>query len=123
MFTYSQTTGVLTHNGYAVSKGYAGRGEGLNNPAMQNVPKIGPLPQGKYTIMKAGTDAKVGKVAMRLIPDPANEMYDRADFFIHAPHANDQKDSSEGCMVFDHDTRTGVAAAVAQGDNQLLVTE
>lgn len=123
MWIYSQSTGELSHNDIVVAKGYAGRGDGLNNPAMQDVSKIGPCPQGIYSIGTAHTDAKVGLIAMRLTPSSTNQMFGRADFFIHGPHPNDQHDSSEGCLIFGHDVRTGIAAAVAQGDNTLHVTE
>lgn len=123
MFTYSQTTGVLTHNGYAVSRGYSGHGEGVNNPAMQNVPMVGPCPQAEYVMQKAVTDPKLGQIAIRLVPKPGSEMFGRAGFFMHGDNANLDHTASEGCLIFDHDTRSGVAAAIAQGDNQLTVTE
>jgi RHS repeat-associated protein len=53
---YSQSTGQLTYVDdqtgahTPIGSGYAGNGPGLNNPNMQNVPDIGPLPQGTYTI-------------------------------------------------------------------------
>lgn len=121
MFAYSQATGVLTRNGTAISKGYSGRGEGVNNPGMQNVRMVGPCPQGKYSIGHAHTDPKLGPVAMRLTPDLANEMFGRAGFFIHGDNADHT--ASEGCLIFNLGTRTGISAAVNEGDNQLQITE
>lgn len=122
-FTYSQTSGTMYRNGTAISKGYSGRGAGVNNPGMQNVPMVGPCPQGKYTIGFAHTEPKLGPVAMRLAPDPANEMFGRAGFFIHGDNAELDHSASEGCLIFNLSTRTGISAAVDEGDNQLEVTE
>lgn len=123
MFTYSQSTGVMCRNGIAISRGYSGRGEGVNNPALQNVAKVGPCPQGKYTIGHAKNDPEVGVVAMRLTPDPANEMFGRADFLIHGDNPKMNHTASEGCLIFNLSTRTGISAAVNEGDNQLEITE
>jgi hypothetical protein len=125
MFAYSQRTGILTRNGIAISAGYSGRGigVGVNNPDMQHVPMVGPCPRGRYTISSPHTDPKLGPVAMRLVPDAANEMFGRAGFFIHGDNHEFDHTASEGCLIFNHETRTGIAAAVAQGDNQLQITE
>lgn len=122
-FAYSQSTGVLKRNGIAVSTGYSGRGEGLNNPAMQNVAMVGPCPQNIYTIGHAHTEPKLGPVAMRLTPADPSKMFGRAGFFIHGDNAELDHTASEGCLIFNLSTRTGISAAVNEGDNQLEVTE
>lgn len=123
MWTYSQSSGVITHNGTAIGRGYSGRGEGVNNPAMQNVAMVGPCPQGIYSIGQAHTEPKLGPVAMRLTPAANNEMFGRAGFFIHGDNVADDHTASEGCIIIERDIRTGIAAAVLQGDNTLHVTE
>ena len=40
-------TGERTNAG----TGYAGHGEGVNNPTMQNVPNVSPIPQGCGTYL------------------------------------------------------------------------
>ena len=120
-FEYQQSTGILKHDGEEMATGYAGCGPGLNAPNCQNLHKVGPLPQGLYTIMPPCTDPKVGIIAMRLIPDPLNEMFGRADFFLHGPHENDHFDSSEGCVILPHNTRVAIGADVVAGDDQLTV--
>ncbi len=101
---YSQSTGRLTYvdsngNSAFVGTGYAGYGPGLNNPAMQNVPFIGPLPQGLYTIGPQQDNGNRSQ-SMVLTPNPGNQMFDRWGFLIHGPHKDDQHDSSNGCPVF-----------------------
>jgi hypothetical protein len=59
MWTYKQSNGELlgqhdlNGSGHYVNFGWAGQREGKNNPAMQNVHNIGPLPVGTYTISEA----------------------------------------------------------------------
>ncbi len=109
----SQSTGQLYYQPLAslgggppqfIGQGYSGIGPGLNNPAMQNVENVGPLPQGTYTIGPQQDNGKL-TASMRLTPDPANQMFKRHSFLIHGPHANDQHDSSNGCPVLKKDIR------------------
>ena len=126
---YYQSTGTMLHvdaNGYAdyAATGYAGIGAGLNNPAMQNVDSTGPLPQGGYTIQAQQDNVTAGvhghrlPASMRLTPNPGNQMYGRAGFLIHGPHANDHQDSSNGCPVFAKNVRDKIGDS---GDNCLQV--
>lgn len=98
MWTYEQRTGRLfADGGTLVGTGYAGTGDGRNNPEMQHVIDVGPIPCGDYTIGPAYTHPKLGFVTMNLTPDPKNEMFGRADFRIHGDSVD--HDASEGCIV------------------------
>lgn len=44
-WTYAQETGDLQQDGKHISTGYSGANEGKNNPAMDNVPNVGPIPR------------------------------------------------------------------------------
>ena len=110
MWTFSQSEGTITNAaGQIVGTGYAGNGDGLNNPAMQDQHGIGPLPQGKYTIgpLQAQHGA-LGTNVAPLEPHPDNEMYGRSGFFIHGRKSLLDMDASEGCIVLDHDPRMRV---------------
>ena len=49
MWIYESSTGkMLMPNGKFFLFGFAGHGEGLNNPAQQSVHGVGPLPEGDY---------------------------------------------------------------------------
>ncbi|MGO9260313.1 MAG: hypothetical protein ACLQU1_29000 [Bryobacteraceae bacterium] len=48
MWTYNQLTGALSHNAQPAGTGYSGMGPGKNNPAMQDVHDVGPIPKGKW---------------------------------------------------------------------------
>jgi Protein of unknown function (DUF2778) len=123
MWTYSQSTGQLGHNGADVATGYSGHAEGLNNPASQNVAMVGPCPQGIYSIGHAQTHPHLGPVAMELQPAAGNEMFGRSGFFIHGDNQQMDHTASDGCLIFDRDTRAKVAIAVLGGDNILHITE
>ena len=83
--------------------GYAGRGVGRNNPAMQMVRNTGPLPCGMYKVSLPYSHPTKGPVCYRLTPSPSNEMFGRSGFLIHGDNA--QGDASEGCIVLGRTAR------------------
>ncbi len=50
MWTYSHSTGKLTHNGKIVASGYSGTGTGRNNPLAESQRNVRPIPRGRYVI-------------------------------------------------------------------------
>jgi hypothetical protein len=123
MLTYSQTTGKMQDAaGKLLGTGYAGHGEGVNNPALQSVHDIGPLPQGSYTINSPVNTTTHGPYVMWLTPDPANQMSGRSGFGIHADEmANPGKRlASTGCIVIGD--RPVIWAAAQADDHKLRVT-
>lgn len=117
-WTYSQSTGLLSaaDNSYS-STGYSGHGEGRNNPDMQNVSNVGPIPQGTYTVGKPYNDPEKGPCVMRLTPVAGDEMYGRSGFLMHGN--NKKNDASEGCIVTGPVTRVKVSTSE---DRTLVVT-
>ena len=119
---YDQSSGKLTGQGFILSAtrpdviipftsnmgtGYSGTGAGRDNPAMQSVPFIGPLPQGHYSIGSpfnyvGGT----GPYSMRLTPFSSNDMFGRNGFLIHGNNASN--DASHGCIVCPLSTRKAI---------------
>lgn len=104
MWTYSQSTGeMIRPDGALAAVGYAGGNEGKNplgknNPDMQCVPDIGPLPRGFYT-MQEPVEHRLGKFAIPLLPDKSNDMCSRGGFYIHGDKISDPGNGSEGCIV------------------------
>ena len=119
MWTYSQKSGEISRDGVIVGVGYAGHGEGFNNPAMQEARGVGPIPRGRYTIGPAYTHDHLGPLTMNLEPDPANEMFGRSLFRIHGRKSMVDKDASDGCIVQDHTARAAVSDSL---DRALEVT-
>lgn len=110
-WTYQQSTGEMTSPEGAIYNGYSGHGEGENNSSMQNIPRIGPIPRGVYTIGPAYHDPKKGPCVMRLTPDPDNEMFGRAGFLIHGDNPKQDDSASEGCIIMGPVTRPKIAAS------------
>jgi RHS repeat-associated protein len=124
-WVYSQSTGRLTHvnaNGNAtpVATGYSGRGEGLNNPAMQNVRDMGPVPQGTWEIGQPFNSDNVGPYALPLTPLPGTETYGRDLFRMHGDNAAMNQSASKGCPIFPRHVRERVANS---GDNIFRVVQ
>ena len=119
MNIYQQSTGHLTDSaGNLIGIGYSGNGPGLNNPGMQAVAMHGPLPQGDYEIGAAGTDPKLGSLAMRLTPCTGDQMFARSGFFIHGDNPAMNHTASEGCIVLPHAARVAISES---GDRMLRV--
>ena len=106
-------------------KVYSGNAEGLNNFAMQDTYKKGPIVQGTYSIGDIQdiqtSEGKNLRDAMRLTPDGETEqritnLGRDGGFIWHGD--NDAKDytASEGCPVSDKDFRKTVAKS---GDKKL----
>jgi hypothetical protein len=81
--------------------------EGVNNPAMQCVKLVGPLPRGFYTFAVPIIQSHLGPFAIPLIPDASNAMCNRGDFFCHGdttPSGN----ASQGCVIMSRATRNAM---------------
>lgn len=101
---YKQATGELFDpSGMIIATGYAGGNcganpEGRNNPDMQDVKCIGPLPEGTYVFGQPVMQSHLGPFAIPLIPDPSNTMYGRGDFYMHGD-TQIAGNASEGCII------------------------
>jgi hypothetical protein len=118
-WSYSQSTGNMSLDGAFVGTGYSGNGAGLNNPALQNDPDVGPIPQGSYTIGPAHQDPEKGPVVMALAFDPANQMFGRDGFLIHGDNPAMNHTASKGCIILARNFRQQIAASP---DRVLIVT-
>lgn len=122
MWIYSQSSGRMDREGgLLVGLGYSGNGDGLNNPAAQNIHNVGPLPQGKYTIggVLMRGPGKTGLGVLPLTPDPANEMFGRSGFFMHGDNPEMNHTASDGCIVLSYTVRAAIADSE---DKELTVT-
>ena len=114
---YESSTGrLISPDGELVATGYAGGNcgenpEGKNNPAMQDVQAIGPLPEGTYTYTEHIDHPKLGPFAIILIPDEGNEMYGRSAFRMHGDSVSHPGCASEGCIIMPRAIRERVFAS------------
>lgn len=96
MWTFNQKTGEIRQDEHLVGLGYAGAGEGKNNPSMQAIRNAGPLPCGLYQIGEPHGSSHMGPFALELIPHDGNEMFGREGFFWHGDDGKGT--ASEGCI-------------------------
>jgi hypothetical protein len=118
MWVYSQKSGKLYDSRMQlVATGYAGAGEGKNNPDKQHVKNTGPLPVGLYRIEAPREGTDMGPLAIPLTPDPGNEMWDRSGFYIHGDSIAAPGTASEGCPIFHRPERE----KIVRSDDKWLV--
>jgi len=121
VWTYQQTTGKLSRDGTPEGSGYSGFQAGKNNPAMQNVANVGPIPQGKYSIgapQCVDSPGPHGPFILPLTPDSANQMFGRSGFLIHGDSIVQPGTASHGCIIMARLIRDAIAAS---GDQELTV--
>lgn len=117
-WTYEQATGRLLQDEGLIALGYSGKGEGKNNPDLQNVQCVGPAPRGKYTIGTPVDTVTHGPYVLPLTPNVDNDMCGRSHFLIHGDSVREPGTASEGCLIFGRATREKIHAS---GDNLLEV--
>ena len=118
MWLYSQRDGELTHDGAFVGTGYSGKDTGRNNPALQDVVGVGPIPQGHYDIGPSFAHPVLGPCVMQLTPTHYTDTFGRSGFYIHGDNA--RHDASHGCIILGPSIRHQIAAS---DDRELSVTE
>lgn len=97
---YEQATGrLLRDDGVVIGLGWSGHLQGRNNPEMQNVKGVGPIPKGKYMVNDPEDGTHLGPLAFPLTPDPSNTMFGRSAFFIHGASLDHPTMSSDGCII------------------------
>lgn len=122
MWVYEQRTGLLRRDGAIdiLGKGYSGFGDGKNNPAMESVPDVGPIPRGEYQVGVPHDTDSHGPFVMSLTPLPLNEMFGRAGFLMHGDSIEHPGTASKGCIIMPHPVRERVWNS---GDHRLQVVE
>jgi hypothetical protein len=122
MWSYDQKTGRLTDPLCKfVGFGYSGRGAGLNNPAMQAIPMVGPIPQGVWEIGEFFDDLSgKGPIVAHLTPMFESEAFGRSGFMIHGDNAEMNHTASEGCVILSRVLRQMIQSSQ---DRTLLVKE
>jgi hypothetical protein len=118
-WTYAQKTGDLQQDGKHVSTGYSGASEGKNNPAMENVHNVGPIPRGDWTIAGPPVDSKDhGPYVLKLNPAPSTETHGRSGFLMHGDSKAHPGSASHGCVIL---PRTAREEVWQSGDRDLEV--
>ena len=124
MWRYDQSSGELTRDGKFVSKGYSGNGRGKNNPALEAVPGIGPVPAGKWKLVEVYNSANVGPFAIVIHAvdakpgDDTHQPTGRGSFRIHGDSIRAPGTASKGCIILPRAVRE---AMWRSGDHDLEV--
>lgn len=91
--------GKLVFEGKGHGAGYSGNGAGLNNPAMEGVRGIGPLPEGRYRMTELRlTGASTGPYTIVLV-QVSGESHGRSAFRIHGDNSKGDQSASHGCII------------------------
>lgn len=126
MWTWDQSSGRLFRDGKLVSSGYAGKGRGKNNPTLQGVVGVGPIPRGKWRIGAPYNSKSVGPYALPLeaidskIGDDKHDETGRGAFRIHGDSIRAPGTASRGCIVLPRAVREAIWRS---GDRELTVVE
>lgn len=126
MLIYRQSTGLLTGpDGKRMGMGYSGSGAGKNDPAAQDVPGIGPIPRGLWSIGAPYDSARTGPFTIPLYKlddakpgDDVDQANGRSAFRIHGDSLMAPGTASRGCIVLPRIVRNHI---VALGAKQLQV--
>jgi hypothetical protein len=123
MWTYQQSTGELRQNGLLQVMGYSGHPPlGVNNPSLQDVPNVGPIPEGLWYIGPPFDDLKCGPYCLLLTPDPKTDTFGRSEFLCHGDeieHAGAEL-ASDGCIILPRGIRQSIWLS---GDHRLEVIQ
>ncbi len=118
-WTYAQKTGELQQDGKRVGTGYSGAGRGKNNPEMEHVPNVGPIPQGDWTITGPPVNtAEHGPYVLGLKPEADTQTFGRSRFLMHGDSKEHPGCASQGCVVLPRTVREQVWNS---GDRDLKV--
>lgn len=124
MWIWDQSAGTLSRNGKIISKGYAGKGRGRNNPALQGERGIGPIPRGMWKIGAPYNSPNTGPYTMAVLAidaTPNNDTHDetgRGAFRIHGDNLTGT--ASQGCIILPRTIRQLIWQS---GDRELKVVE
>ena len=116
MWVYAQASGELSRDDDAavVSTGYSGSGEGKNNPAMQQIHDVGPIPRGIWHIGEPKCVDSVGPHGPFVLPLTAadgTETFGRSGFLCHGDSYGHPGQASHGCIVLNRHVREAIAAS------------
>ena|SRR5271165_1808861 len=120
MWTYEQISGNMKDAlGTLRGIGYSGAPPfGKNNPSLQNVKDVGPIPCGTYQLTEPFDSTDHGPYVMGLLPASENEMFGRSGFLLHGDSMEHPGQASKGCIVMPKVIRESIWQS---GDHALQV--
>ena len=120
MWTYAQSSGKLWDGkGQHIATGYSGADEGKNNPKLEALRNIGPIPKGMYVITDVYDSDSIGPLVIALEPHLHNCL-GRTFFRIHGDSRTNPGEASKGCIILSRAIRERIADS---NDRLLQVNE
>jgi hypothetical protein len=108
---YQQSTGELSlHNQIVARNGYSGFEQGKDNPQLEAVRNIGPIPRGRYAIGPAHQHPGKGPMVMSLTP-VGHLAQGRTHFLIHGESRDHPGQASHGCIILGLSYRQRIAGS------------
>jgi hypothetical protein len=104
-YTWDQSAGALYDGAKLISPGYSGKGRGKNNPSLQGMQGVGPIPAGRWKMVNVYNSAKVGKFTITLhsmddaVLDDTHTPTGRGAFRIHGDSIREPGSASNGCII------------------------
>ena len=109
---YGQTSGKLYHDNELIGTAYSGYEQDHNVHADEELPKLGPIPVGKYTIGLFFDDpGGKGPTVAHLVPCEGTETFGRSGFMVHGDNSKLDFSGSEGCIVAPRAVREAMRAS------------
>lgn len=102
MLRYTQRNahgdGELELDGHFEGITYSGKGEGRNNPEMEAIRGVGPIPRGLYAVSlcEQKEHPHLAMPVFRLLP-VGHDAHGRDGFLLHGDNVD--HDASEGCII------------------------
>lgn len=116
-YVFMSDEGRLYNADGFVCDAYSGYGAGKDNPVLQDVRDVGPIPEGLYVLGAPRLDPKLGPDAIPLTPAIGTNTFGRNGFFIHGDSIDHPGCASHGCVI----VPPWVRSAMQSGDT-LMVT-
>lgn len=106
IINYYQKTGLITLFSKLIGVGYSGHGDGLNNPKLDTVVAVGPIPSGLWEITDwTITGHDKGPLVATLRAIALDKDSHRAGFLIHGDNKQQDHSASHGCIVASYSIR------------------
>ena len=118
MWVWSQGDGILSKDGKERAKGYSGNSLGKNNPLMDSVKNMGPIPRGLWRIDAPRDTDEHGPYVLGLTPFGETDTKGRGGFLIHGDSKSNPGEASKGCIIVGRKVREEIWQS---GDHSLEV--
>jgi len=119
VISYSQYWGIILRDNMPVGAAYSGHGQGLNNPNLETVHSIGPIPKGHWRIVRWYDDPHLGPCVAELEPF-GHDAHGRTAFRIHGDNPSLNHTASDGCIIAGPNVRHTLRDS---GATDLVVTQ